>query len=147
MNANLILAVLLSLATTALGRAPVPKVDPVQRDRAALQGTWSTVSVQSGDHASGEDTAETLTYKWNTYTQSRNGRPYSSGTFKIIDAKSKPKQIEFTVTDGSDKGAHYRSIYILDGDKHAICSVQGENRPTEFSGKAGFYRVTKRVKK
>lgn len=104
MNANLILAVLLSLATTALGRAPVPKVDPVQRDRAALQGTWSTVSVQSGDHASGEDTAETLTYKWNTYTQSRNGRPYSSGTFKIIDAKSKPKQIEFTVTDGSDKG-------------------------------------------
>ena len=142
-----ILAVVLSAAAVGFGRAPVPKPDPLKRDLAVLQGTWYTVSVRSGDHTTGRDVAETLTYEGNTYTHKRDGRAYSSGTFKIIDAKSTPKQIEYTVTAGSDNGAHYRSIYTLDGDDHAICSRSSGDRPTEFSDQAGFYRVTKRVKK
>ena len=58
-----------------------------------------------------------------------------------------PKKIEYTVTSGENKGLLFRSIYTLDAGNHKICSDAGNNnRPKEFSGNAGFLRVTKRDK-
>jgi uncharacterized protein (TIGR03067 family) len=110
-----------------------------------LQGTWYTISINSRGTASGEDRTDTITYEGTEYIQRSNGREWIAGTITIVDATASPKQIDYTVTQGQHKGLHYRSIYTLDGDNHQICSDEGNNnRPTEFSGKAGFLRVTKR---
>ena len=71
---------------------------------------------------------------------------FSEGTIEIVDATAKPKRIDYFGTDGAAKGMHVRAIYTLDGEEHAICSVAGPaGPPGEFSGKAGFYRVTRRA--
>jgi uncharacterized protein (TIGR03067 family) len=112
-----------------------------------LQGTWYTVSTNHKGTATGEDKTDTITYEGTEYVQRRNGREWAAGTIAIVDATASPKQIEYTVTQGESKGVLFRSIYTLDGDVHQICSGEGNNNcPTEFSGKAGFLRVTKRDK-
>jgi uncharacterized protein (TIGR03067 family) len=115
-----------------------------RKDLAKLQGTWYTVAIKYKGTATGEDRSDTITYEGTEYVQWRNGRQWAAGTVAIVDATASPKQIEYTVTEGESKGLRSRSIYTLDGDDHQICSGDANNRPTEFSGKAGFLRVTKR---
>ncbi len=116
-----------------------------KKDLERLQGTWYTVAVRYKGTATGEDRSDTITYEGTEFVQRRNGGVWSAGTFAIVDATADPKQIEYTVTEGQSKGLHFRSIYTLDGDDHQICSDDGNNnRPTQFSAKAGFLRVTKR---
>jgi uncharacterized protein (TIGR03067 family) len=118
-----------------------------KKDLEKLQGTWYTASVNHRGAVAGEDRADTITYEGTEYVQRRNGREWAAGTLAIVDATVSPKQIDYTVTHGENKGVTFRSIYTLDGDDHQICSDQGNNgRPTEFSGKSGFLRVTKRDK-
>src|SRR5262249_37900589 len=113
-----------------------------------LQGSWYTVSIAyPGDSAVRSDKGDTIIYVDNRYVQSQNGRVFQAGTFAIVDATTSPKQIEYRCTEGALKGKRFRSIYTLDGDEHQICSDNAnDNRPKRFSGKAGFLRVTKRLK-
>jgi uncharacterized protein (TIGR03067 family) len=122
---------------------PSPK-DAAKKDRKNLQGTWYRVSTAYGlGAASGEDKGDTITYEGDRYVQRLNGRAWQAGTFAIVDATAKPKQIEYTCTEGDLRGLHFRSIYTLDGDDHQICSDNGNNnRPKELSRFAGFLRVT-----
>ena len=113
-------------------------------DLAKLRGTWYTVSVSYAGATTGVEKRDIITYDGTKYTQSRAGRVIDEGTIEIINAADRPKQIDYTVTDGLNKGLHCRSIYTADGDEHKICSVQGA-RPAEFSGAAGFYRVMRRA--
>lgn len=125
-----------------------PKDAAAKKDREKLQGVWYTVSISSGDTETGEDKADTIAYDGDRYVQHLNGTPTQSGTFRIIDATADPKQIEYTCTTGEYKGNVWQAIYTLDGDDHRICTdVETGGRPKEFSGKAGFLRVTKREKK
>jgi uncharacterized protein (TIGR03067 family) len=118
---------------------------PSKKDLEKLQGTWYTVSTSYGDTNTGEDKTDTITYEGDKYIQKRGGQFWQAGTFKIVDATSNPKQIDYLATEGEFKGTHWRSIYTLDGPDHQICSDDGnDNRPKEFSGKVGFHRVTKR---
>lgn len=119
-----------------------------RRELDKLQGTWYTVSVLSKNAVSGEDKTDTITYNGNQYVQKRNGRVWAAGTVEVVDPTASPKQIDYLVTEGQYKGFRFRSIFTCDGDEHRICSDDGNNqRPTEFSGKAGFLRITKREKK
>src|SRR5262245_25080520 len=112
-----------------------------------LQGTWYTISTSHQGAATGEDRTDTITYEGTEYVQRRNGQEWAAGTIEIVDATVSPKQIEYTPTWGLGKGMQFRSIYTLDGDDHQICSDDGNNnRPREFSGKAGFHRVTRRAR-
>jgi uncharacterized protein (TIGR03067 family) len=127
--------------------APLPKGAAAKKDREKLQGTWYTVSIAYPGTASGEDKGDTITYQGDKYVQRYNGRVSQAGTFTIVDARARPKQIEYRCTEGDLKGKLFRSIYTLDGDEHQICSDNADdNRPKEFSGKVGFLRVTKRQK-
>jgi uncharacterized protein (TIGR03067 family) len=122
-----------------------PKVAAARKNRNKLQGTWYTVSIACRAWATGPDKGDTITYEGDRYVQRLNGRVYQAGTFTIVDATASPKQIEYHCTEGALKGAHFRSIYTLDGDEHQLCSDDAnDNRPKELSGKAGFLRVTKR---
>jgi uncharacterized protein (TIGR03067 family) len=122
----------------------VVKSVAARTDLEKLRGTWYTVSVNYQGVTTGLDKRDTITYDGTKYKQSRAGRVFDEGTIEIIDAAARPKQIDYTVTDGQNKGLHARSVYTVDGDEHKICSVQGD-RPTEFSGAAGFYRVMRRA--
>jgi uncharacterized protein (TIGR03067 family) len=122
-----------------------PRDAAAKKDREKLQGTWYTVSISYGDTNTAEDKTDTITYEGDQFVQKRGGLVWQAGTFKIVDATSNPKQIDYVATEGEFKGAHWRSVYTLDGDDHQICSDDGnDNRPKEFSGKVGFHRVTKR---
>jgi uncharacterized protein (TIGR03067 family) len=115
------------------------------RDAERLQGTWYTCSLGYGTVVTGEDRADTITYEGNRYISKVGGQAFQAGTFHIIDATAEPKQIEYFCTEGASKGIRFRSIYTVDDDGHRICSDNGDNRrPKEFSGKAGFLRVTRR---
>ena len=145
-NLRFVCVVFLSTLVPVWAAPPLKEVP--KKDVDLLQGTWYTVSVAHKFVNSGEDKTETITYEGNKYIQKRDGVVWAAGTFKIIDDKANPKQIDYTCTEGEFKGTHYRSIYTVTADDHEICSDDGDdNRPKVFSGKVGFWRVTKRVKK
>ena len=124
-------------ARVAAGKADLEK----------LQGTWYAVSVQYQAASIGEDRTDTITYEGNRYVQRQGGYVFAEGTFEIVDATARPKRIDYVLTAGASKGIHVRGIYTLDGVEHAICTIQvPAGPPAEFSGKAGFYRLTRRQK-
>jgi uncharacterized protein (TIGR03067 family) len=118
-------------------------------DLEKLQGTWYTTAVQSAGTGTGEDRFDTITYEGTKYVQRRAGFVWAVGTIEIVDATARPKRIDYFGTDGAGKGLHVCAIYTLAGEEHAICSGMSSgpaSRPGEFSGKAGFLRVTRREK-
>jgi uncharacterized protein (TIGR03067 family) len=123
-----------------------PKTAAARKDRQKLQGTWYTVMISySGGTAYRADKTDTITYDGDRYVQRENGRLTQAGTFAIVDATASPKRIEYVCTEGAQKGLLFRSIYVLDGDEHRVCSDDAnDRRPTRFAGTAGFLRVTKR---
>jgi uncharacterized protein (TIGR03067 family) len=116
-----------------------------KKELAKLQGTWYTVSTNFRGTVTGENKTDTITYEGTDYVQRRNGQVWAAGTIAIVDATTNPKQIDYFGTEGEGKGAHVRAIYTLDGEDHQMCSGV-DSRPKEFSGNAGFLRVTKRDK-
>lgn len=120
----------------------------LKKETEAIQGSWYTVSSADRDSVSDEDKNHVITYEGNRWSQARNGQVYQSGTFEIGNVLGNPKHIDYICTDGQQKGLHFRAIYEFQGARLAGCSDHGENnRPTEFSGQAGFYHIAKRVEK
>jgi uncharacterized protein (TIGR03067 family) len=62
-----------------------------------------------------------------------------------IDPSKNPKTIDFTYTEGSQKGQTTRGIYALDGDVLKLCRTltADKERPAEFSTQpeSGFLMV------
>lgn len=120
----------------------------LKKETEAIQGTWYTVSSADRDAVGGEDKNHTITYEGNRWSQKRNGQEYQAGTFELGNVLGNPKHIDYICTDGQQRGMHFRAIYEFQGEKLVGCSDHGEdNRPTEFSGAAGFLHVAKRVEK
>jgi uncharacterized protein (TIGR03067 family) len=112
------------------------------------QKTYSSTRLTFfGPTATREDKTDAITYDGDEYVQKRSGDVTQVVRFRIVDATARPKQIDYTCTEGRCSGLHFRSIYTLDGDDHEICSDDGDDhRPKVFSGQVGFHRVTKRGK-
>jgi uncharacterized protein (TIGR03067 family) len=116
-----------------------------RKDGEKLQGVWTRVAVSHGETRRGENVSDTITYSGNTFVQKLAGAVIQGGTFKIVDAASNPRQLDYFVTAGTNKGKHYRAIYRIEGDVLHVCSDDGSNkRPREFARDAGFYRVARR---
>jgi uncharacterized protein (TIGR03067 family) len=139
-------AIVLPTPAAPLPFKPTPK-EAARKEKVRLQGTWYTVSISYGGTNIGEDRGDTITYAGDRFIQRRNGMVWQAGTFVIVDATAKPRQIEYACTLGDLTGKRFRSIYTLDGDEHRICSDDAnDRRPKDFSGTAGFLRSTKRQK-
>src|SRR5262249_42845912 len=55
-----------------------------------------------------------------------------------LDPQKKPHTIDATLTEGKDKGKTALGIYEIKGDSYRVCVARpGDQRPTEFSAKAG----------
>jgi uncharacterized protein (TIGR03067 family) len=143
----------IGFAVCVLSASAVPALK--EREEAAalkkanedIRGSWYTVSITDKTSNTGEDRGDVITYEGNKFFQKRNGQVWRTGTFEIVDAKSKPMKIDYHISEGNQPGLHYRAIFSVSADSLIGCCDHGENsRPTEFSGEAGFYRVAKRVK-
>ncbi len=132
---------LLAVGAGLLAGADVPKKD-VGEDRDRLQGTWMMASVvldgmgvPEEDARKGRLDVEGAVYKVTL------GVTIAS-TFRI-DATRNPKQIDFTFTDGPQKGQTVRGIYEFDGEIYRMCrglrpDVQ---RPGQFASASGSGRM------
>jgi uncharacterized protein (TIGR03067 family) len=141
--AALILAGFSYLATTGEG-----KEKGGGKDKKALQGTWT---------GSKGDKKAQLTFEGNKFMLELGGKS-ASGTFTIDPAK-KPKQIDMTVTKGSDEdtkkyeGKTSKGIYELEGDKLKWLAAEpgAEDRPEAFPNDPakvkGLYLILERAKK
>jgi uncharacterized protein (TIGR03067 family) len=103
------------------------------KDRKAMAGTWKFVSLELDGEKAPEaffkDAAVVI--KGDQFTVTAAEATYR-GTFKL-DPTQKPKTIDFTFTEGPEKGNVSLGIYELDGDSWRIClGLTGKPRPTAF---------------
>jgi uncharacterized protein (TIGR03067 family) len=113
------------------------KEDAAKKDADAIQGKWAVVSLTRNGktEAISKDAVRVITA--DTYAMKLRPLLTIDGTYKI-DPTTNPKAIETTPSSGPYKDKAMLGIYELNGDSLKICyALPGEDRPTEFSGKAG----------
>jgi len=65
-----------------------------------------------------------------------NGKTVGGGSF-TIDPDKNPKTIDYTFSEGEEKGQNFHAIYELNGDSFKHCGVMNGDRPKDFSADAG----------
>lgn len=118
--------------------------DAKDDDLKKLQGSWETSAVFNGKKAPDS----TVVIKDSTYAVlDKDGKKVEEGTLKL-DPSKKPKAIDSTASEGTDKGQTMLGIYEFDGDTIKICFARvGKDRPKEFVSKEGSDTVLFVMKK
>jgi uncharacterized protein (TIGR03067 family) len=135
----------------AIALCPLVQGGGAQDDLKKMEGDWSPVMAELGGAKLPPEPLKTikLTLKDGKYTVVI-GDKIDKGTYKI-DAAKKPKELDITGTEGSNKGKKFLAIYELNGDTLKVCyDLSGKERPTEFATKADtqlFLAEYKRDKK
>ncbi|HEV3204267.1 MAG TPA: TIGR03067 domain-containing protein [Gemmataceae bacterium] len=127
---------MVALTVCVLFGADSPK-DAIKKEMGQLQGEWSMVSGERDGESLPEDLVQDAkrVTKEDEVTVTLAGQVYLKAKFAISPSK-KPKTIDYTLQDGSEKGKTMLGIYELEGDKVKFCfSSPGKDRPTEFNTK------------
>jgi uncharacterized protein (TIGR03067 family) len=130
------------LAAALLVGADDPK-DAVKKDLMNLQGEWSMVSaVQDGETAPKDLVkGSKRTCSDDEVTVMIDDRVYMKAKI-TLDPSKKPKAIDYTVTEGFNKGKKMLGIYEVDGDTVKFCFARPEKeRPTDFTAETGSSRT------
>jgi uncharacterized protein (TIGR03067 family) len=117
--------------------------DAVKKDMTLLEGDWSLVSGERDGQTIPEEFVKTgkRSVKDAETSVIINDMVVMKAKFKI-DPIKKPKTIDYTVTDGPEKGKTVLGIYELDGDTVKFCfSAPDKERPSEFTAKEGSGRT------
>jgi uncharacterized protein (TIGR03067 family) len=118
--------------------------EAVAKDLQAFKGTWRLSSKEEdGKKFSEEEIKDVIgTIDGSGKVSVRRGdKVINEGTVKL-DPTNKPKTIDVTFTGGERKGQRVLGIYEIDGDAFRICVARpGDERPAEFSAKAGSGRI------
>jgi uncharacterized protein (TIGR03067 family) len=132
------MAVALLIASVSLQAVAGGKEDAVKNDLKLLQGTWTIQSFESDGKARTAEQIKNikLTIKDDRYSVEIGDKRIEM-TFKI-DPTKKPKQIDFTMTDGDAKAVTH-AIYEVGADTLKICRPLEATRarPTAFATKEG----------
>jgi uncharacterized protein (TIGR03067 family) len=132
--------------------------DAARKAVALLQGSWEIVGKEfmgkKADKKELDELKGKMVVKENKVTQwgeeSGKKEVVSEATWKA-DPKAKPRALDVTYTNTILKGKTVLAIYELKGDTLRVCyALEGEDRPTEFAGKAdgkAFLLTYQRVKK
>src|SRR5439155_15768636 len=116
--------------------------DPAKKDLDAMQGKWSVQSIKESDGKNPPDdelkNLEVIV-KDDTMKIIYVPKKDTLDAFKLkLDPAKKPKAVDFTHTEGPDKGKTELGIYKIEGDTVTICVNDFEKeRPTEFKTKEG----------
>src|SRR5690348_7868879 len=120
----LIFAAVCSLLTAEAPRQDIDK----------LQGTWKLVKLVADGKPAHADLMEKtrLTFSGKQLLSIDPSGERQESTVKL-DAAKNPKEIDFTVNRGPQKGAKALGIYSLEGDELTLCfSDPGQQRPSSF---------------
>lgn len=107
-------------------------------DSKKLAGTWRLVNeVHKGEEALVEETNPNrlIVDAEGNWRVEADGQTVGAGTLKL-DPGANPKTIDYTFTQGEEKGQIFAAIYRLDGDSFTHCGVMGGERPKEFAADA-----------
>lgn len=118
--------------------------DPLNRDQAAIQGTWKVVAMRAAGNPAPDSIVAVMKYEFKgqqlLITPSEPGDPEYTIT---LDPSSKPvATLDMTPIGSKEAADTMKGIYILDADKLKICLGKNK-RPTEMSAeqKDGFGQV------
>ena len=122
---------LMVVAAVLMGAAD----DLPEEDRDRIQDTWVTVSFEVRWQGGSPEAVKDIrtVFKDKDYVQKKGDEVLEEGTF-TLDPDKKPRQIDFKIGKGLDRGKDQFGIYELDGDTLKICvAAPGtEVRPTDF---------------
>lgn len=133
-------ACLLVLAGGCLVWAGDNSVELMRKDRERLQGDWKVVqAVSKGVVVPKEELEDLHLIFKDDLIQVREGDKVNDKFNFKIDPTKKPKEIDFTFSDGPKKGRTDKAIYLLDGDDLKFCIQEAKDgaRPTDFVSKTG----------
>jgi uncharacterized protein (TIGR03067 family) len=101
-------------------------------DQGKFQGVWSVAKGEKAGHDAhgGDLQGLTMTFTGDKFTW-KKGDHEVEGTF-CLDPSKKLKEISIVAHGNTMPG-----IYKLEGDDLKICVAMGEDRPTDFTTKAG----------
>jgi uncharacterized protein (TIGR03067 family) len=126
------------LVVLGLGGAVFP-APGAKTDRDRFQGVWVVIKVEQ----EGDDFAEfvksnpsTMTYEGDKYTL-QLGTEVERGQFRL-DPNAKIPALDYTITEGDQKGKRQLGIYRLEGDSLQICLAKEgtATRPRAFTTRA-----------
>jgi uncharacterized protein (TIGR03067 family) len=113
--------------------------DPAKKELAALEGTWTMISLEVEGQKVSEDRVQgsELVIKDGKYIVTTRGKRHE--TALTLDPTQKPKHIDMVFADGENKDKPHRGIYEIDGDTLRVCrSLDPEfSRPKEFATSPG----------
>ena len=117
-------------------------------ETARLKGRWNlTEEFYQGKKMPAEDTKTVLVFNADsTWHVEAGGETVAGGTFKV-DPSTRPKTIDYGVTQGEDSGKTFYAIYDISGDNFKHCGERGGARPQTFESKTDteiFLTVFKR---
>jgi uncharacterized protein (TIGR03067 family) len=114
----------------------------LKKEKAALQGLWKIVSVETPNGKKDDFDGATLDFNKDgknlTFTK---GNETKKGTYKLNPA-GKPKEIDISPSDDNQKTME--GIYVIEKNTLKICLCpegSGDGRPTEFVVKDGKKHV------
>jgi uncharacterized protein (TIGR03067 family) len=117
--------------------------DAVKKELALFDGEWTMVSGERDGMHLPDDLVKTAkrVAKDGETTVTIGGSTFLKAKY-TVDPSKKPKTIDYTLTDGPNKGKKQLGIYEIDGDLVKICFASPDaERPTEFTTKADSGRT------
>ena len=120
------------------------KEETVAKELQVFKGTWRLSSKEVDGKKFSEEEIKDVIATANgegRVSVRRGGKVIGGGTIKLNPTK-KPRAIDITFTEGEDKGKTALGIYKIDSDGFRVCIARvGDERPTEFSARAGSRRI------
>jgi uncharacterized protein (TIGR03067 family) len=139
----LVVGVFLAGSTT-IASGDDGKNEVIKKDRKLIEGTWRVVALEVNGNKSMEEDVKKLTVvngSDGTWSLRAEGKEISKGT-STIDPTKKPGTIDFTPTEGEEKGKLHLGIYEIGEKSRRLCfAPPGRERPTEFSSTSGSQRI------
>ena len=139
MPTRFLLACLCAAGLCAVGDAE----DKAKEDETAIQGTWVTVARTKP--AKPDVICEQVVFKGDklTFHYKLDGQPFTTECKFKLDPTATPKRIDFTPTEGDNKGKPYPGIYEFKDGK-LLFAYRGpmSTRPKGFDDAAAGNDVT-----
>jgi uncharacterized protein (TIGR03067 family) len=135
--------IVLSLLTVCCLIAAEPTPEAVKKEMARFDGEWAMVSGERDAMALPDDLVKSAkrVAKDGETTVTIGGTTFMKAKY-TVDPSKKPKTIDYTLTDGPNKGKKQLGIYEIDGETLKFCSAgPGAERPTDFTTKADSGRT------
>lgn len=117
---------------------PISEESPTAAsDHTRFQGSWKTLAISLDGNGFEPDVVEQFTYEFDgkNYSNLRNGKPQSEGTYKL----SRTKPYASIDLDENSKVSMY-GLYRFDGDRLTLC-LSEDRRPSDFESKSGQRRM------